>query len=199
MMKKVQIKWLVTTCLVCSLFATAAAWGSVNNNITVSFDENGNGYINEESLPFGVDIPPEGIPGHATLFYALPVDEIVEGDVVIYEDAAQTIISDLLRFDIAAPPCVFVYSELEKGDVSPELADTGIPDLWRGGAGGVVFLTEQGTENGWNGVYYTPTENQPGYVPGQNVTYVFTSDVPEPATVALLGLGALSLIIKKRA
>jgi len=30
------------------------------------------------------------------------------------------------------------------------------------------------------------------------VTYNFTSDIPEPATIALLGLGALSLIRRKK-
>jgi hypothetical protein len=195
------MKKLVLICLVSVLLTTAAAWGAISdtiNNTVVSFDENGNGYIDGEPLLFDVDIPPEGIPGHETLFYTLPVNGVVEGDVVIYEDAAQNI-SDLLRFDIAAPPCVFVYSDVELDELNSELADTGIPDLWRGGAGGVVFFTEEGTENGWNGLHYTPEPGQPGYVTGQNVTYVFTSDVPEPATMALLGLGSLVLLRKRRA
>jgi hypothetical protein len=47
---------------------------------------------------------------------------------------------------------------------------------------------------GWNGVHYTPGENDPGYYfRGEAVTYVFTSDIPEPATIVLLTLGGIIL------
>jgi hypothetical protein len=51
-------------------------------------------------------------------------------------------------------------------------------------------------EGGWNGLYYTPEPGQPGYIKG-GVTYVFTSDIPEPAATCILGLGALILIRRK--
>jgi hypothetical protein len=47
-------------------------------------------------------------------------------------------------------------------------------------------------EVGPNGfMSYTPTANQPGFVPGFMATYNITSDfaVPEPASLAMLSLG----------
>ncbi len=187
------MKKLILISCVCMLLTTAA-----QANLIISFDENGNGDVDGIPLYYDVDNPPEGIPGHATLFYALPADAC-EGDVVIYEPDAlgepTSLISDLLRFDVAAPPCVFVYSD--NSDGGDELADTGIPDVWTDGAGGVVYFTEEGTEGGWNGLYYTPEPGQPGYIEG-GVTYIFTSDVPEPATICMLGLGALILTRRKQ-
>ncbi len=184
------MKKLIAIC-VCALLTTAA-WGNYIVNIT--FDENGIGDVDGTPLYSDVDTPPEGIPGHATLYYVLP-EEVVEGDVVIYEPDAlgnpTSKISDILRFDVATPPCVFVYSD--NSDGANEKADTGIPTEWTN----VVRVPEEGSENGWNGLHYTPMEGQPGYT-GGGVTYVFTSDVPEPATICILGLGALSLIRRKK-
>lgn len=177
------MKKLITICLVCAL--TTAAWGV---NEIISFDENGGG-----SVPYGTN---------PSLYYVLSPNVTV-GDVVIYENPEQTILSDLLRFTNIDDPthpettigCVFVYSDIGDND----LADVGIPTDRQSN---LLSLTENGTEGSWNGLdAYTPTYItgsgfQPGYIDGDD-TYHFTSNVPEPATLCLLGLGALSLIHRK--
>jgi hypothetical protein len=127
---------------------------------------------------------------------------------VLYEPTSTGQVSDVLRFvnnyspGVGLNGRVYVYSDFEPGEKSADLADTRIPyDFlsWRAG------MDEQGIENIWNGAIYTPY-----YVPGMNqstpggmdqylVTYIFTSDVPEPATIGILGLGVLSLLRKRRA
>jgi hypothetical protein len=175
--------------------------------MNISFDEIGHGYYDDGiGFPFGlgyvIDAPPVG---HETLCFILPYS-VAEGDVVLYEDASFQVVSDVLRFvnvgDTTAPiGRVYVYSDLpEAGELPPyDLADTGIPTSFMNN---MVQVDEEGTEGGWNGVSYTPqlvvgAPSQPGYMDG-GVTYNFTSDVPEPATICLLGLGALSLLRRRK-
>jgi hypothetical protein len=186
-----EMKKLITICLVCVL--TTAAWGTLN----ITFDENGNGsWQNGDAngtLGYGSSFPPG--PYELGMYTLTPLtpSTIVGGEVLIYEDALQTVISDYLLFYSEIHPVtgqlhswVYVYSDIE-----------GTPLIDVGGYANVVKLTEEGTEAGWNGVHYTPGVTDPGYIPG-GVTYNFTSDVPEPVTICLLGLGALSLIRRKR-
>jgi hypothetical protein len=203
------MKKLMTICLVCVL--TTAAWGAPVSNITISFDENGNGNVDGTTLVWSTGIPIGAGTSdqYATLYYELP-GMVVVGDLVLYEPTGQ--VSDVLRFvnnyspDAGYQGRVYVYSDPpEQGDLPPyDLADTGIPYdflYWRAG------MDEQGTENGWNGIVYTPQyiPDLQQYLPGymmqygeSGVTYNFTSDVPEPATICILGLGALSLIRRKK-
>jgi hypothetical protein len=116
--------------------------------------------------------------------------------------------SDILRFtwDANGDPAVYVYSNLaEPGEVAGP-ADVGVPSVWNdGGSGHPAAMTEVGSDDGNNGVTYTPLYNpDAGWgMPGAevegvyDVTYHFTSDVttaPEPSTFALLGVGAMSLL-----
>ena len=72
------------------------------------------------------------------------------------------------------------------------LADTGFPTLLQTNT---FSMLEVGPE-GSNGVFYTPSAGQPGFIAGFSVTYHIISDdvtVPEPASLSMLGLGTLAL------
>ncbi len=196
------MKRLITVCLVCVL--TTAAWSVTAvppQEMTISFDENGNGSYTyndgliEYPLSWTTGTPPGG---HTTLCYQLPQPLVVGGDVWIYEPDTGYQTSDVLRFvtvvhtDDTVDYWVYVYSDLPEAGETPELADTGIPIEY---ITPMLSLPEEGAEGGWNGLHYTPSPNYPGYMGSQwEVTYIFTSDVPEPATICLLGLGALSFV-----
>jgi len=172
---------LVTICAVCvCALLTTAAWGNI---IVVSFDENGNGNVNNNGVitPLAYKI----LNGTPNLTYQPPlhVYPFVSGDLVVMESGTTTI-SDVVRFVGAQ---FAVYSD--NSDGSDSLADIGIPEL----LSNVVYVDEVGLENGMNGVVYTPTAGQPGWNTTNAVTYNFISDIPEPATMCLLGLGAFAL------
>jgi hypothetical protein len=200
-MEKSVMKKLITICLVCVLTA-AASQGQVLPTTTtnISFDENGNGIWSDSqggsgTLGYGSFGDEIGIysltpPNQSTIGY---------GAVLIYEDDAQTILSDYLLFGSDTNPTndsissfVYFYSDIEGTVLQAP-----------GGYTNVVSLTEEGDEDGQNGVSYTPGVNDPGYMAQygeRGVTYTFVSDgtIPEPATICMLGFGVLSLIRRKK-
>ena len=108
------------------------------------------------------------------------------GDVLVNEPGGG--LGDIIRFNTtsfvpgSAGEMVF-YSALGGG----MLADTGFP---------TANYANQATATEVNGIItYTPTAGQPGFVAGASlpVEYVLVSDVPEPASLTMLGIGAAAL------
>jgi hypothetical protein len=181
------------------LVASPTLAGTVTLNYV--FDENGNWSIN------GSAQQPGALVG-GVLTYNLGrgqgFDPIVPGDVLVTEPGS-TAISDVLRFsvsnDIFQNAIVQVYSD--KGDGVDRKADTGLPSSFFGNK---VTMAETGlfgspySENGPNGLFgYTPGVFGVGALdpefPGNfTATYNFISDTPEPASIILAGIGALSMI-----
>jgi hypothetical protein len=178
---------LVFIGLVAMVAGSASAQG-----ILVSIDENGNGNLGGVPIPgvVGPDPGPGGLP-NALLYFPPPGVGFVPGDVLIFEPGpTPDVLSDVVRFNMNGP--VVFYSEREDNDPKPELADVGFPLAHYPN---IVQLIEQGSE-GNDGLLYTPTSTQPGFVPGvPPVTYQIVSDVPEPSTLVLLAGTALGLLV----
>jgi len=148
------------------------------------------------------DPGPGGLP-NALTYNLLGPPALVAGDLILLENPAGGL-SDIIRFNPAGtggnpayPASVVFYSDIEVGE-APVLADIGFPTAMYTNT---VTLLEMGVE-GNNGIVYTPTANQPGFVPGFAVTYNIISDspVPEPsdALLALSGAGLIWLKLRSR-
>ena len=164
-------------------------------------DENGHALITNglsfSPLLFAVTSDP-GPGGQAdVLTYDLDgPPSLVAGDVLLTEPGSPDL-SDIIRFNSAGtggnldyPASFLIYSDQDEKTLS--LADgSPFPTSFYANT---LTLPEQGTE-GDSGVQYTPTEGQPGFVGGFDVTYVIFSDgsfvTPEPSSLAAFGIGAL--------
>ena len=180
--------------------------GQAANFPTITINEHGVGTL---LFPGRLPVPLVGVlapdPGPGGLPAALTYDllgppGLIPGDLLVQEVIGATqILSDVIRFNPAGtapgyPASVVFYSD--NGDGGDALADTGLPTAFYTNT---FSLLEIGPE-GDNGVTYTPTENQPGFVPGFQVTYVIISDsaVPEPASASLVVLaGGLAFAAKR--
>lgn len=163
-------------------------------NPLITADENGNGTLlfpggAPITMPFSLtnDSGPGGL-SNALTYNLLGPPSLVGGDVILSDPVGA---GDVIRF-FGTTYFIFYSDEGTDG-----LADIGLPTALFENH---VTLAETGTE-GSDGVFYTPTANQPGYVAGFSVTYHFISDsaVPEPATWAmmLVGFGAIGFALRR--
>jgi len=204
-------KAIRTSAILGCVASSFVALRSAQAAFTVNFDENGKGTV---VTPGGVSFPLTSLGnqtdpvdptnGLKPLIYSLPSTTGVaftQGDANVFEvTSPNTGPSDLLRWTNTAStgPLLIVYSDRAESGELPDLADVGIPTLRQPLT---ITLEETGPENGINGVFgYTPTPNQPGGVPAPvgPATYNFTSDVPEPTSLAALGVTAFMLLRRRR-
>ena len=180
------------------LFLTTLLLGVAVHNASATFitiDENGNWATDGSALTFTIAAAPAPAGLLPTLDYTLPF-QVTKGALLIYEDPAQTILSDVIYFDGPLTPNSQLYFYSDNTDGSDSLADqNGLPTI---SLPNTILVTETGPEEGPNGYFgYTPTiATMPGFDaanPG-GVTYNFISDVPEPTTMSMTMIaGALLL------
>jgi hypothetical protein len=165
-------------------------------SVTLEFDENCNGTISNTAGFFGAlpctfeqDPGPGGLAGVMT-YNMLGPPGLVAGDLFLLDPECNCVL-DVIRFNPQQNGGSIVFYS-DNVDGFDDLADTPSPPL--------AFYTntftipEVGTETN-NGAIYTPTAGQPGFVAGAGgpVTYIIHSDIPEPATLALVALALAGL------
>jgi len=161
----------------------AGTFTSVHGQQILRLDEFGNGYITP-SLPFAYSMAVEPISGLSTLRYTLPFNGVA-GDVRLQSTGGA--LSDLLRFDGAGH--VWFFSDITDGGTI-SLADVAI--FPTPGTPSATLLEQQNGET-----LYIPNGLDPGYKATGPVAYRFITEVPEPAAIALIGLGAGLLCFRR--
>lgn len=182
-------------------FTASGAFAQGNNPLITVFEDGTGSLLFPGGSPIvttGVLAPDPG-PGGLSLaltFNLLGPPGLVAGDLNVFENLSENL-GDVIRFNPAGTgsagyPASLVFYSAAGGGL---LGDTGLPT---GAYTNVVFNSESGSED----LFYTPTANQPGFVPGFSVTYHIisgASSVPESGTtITLLGLGMAGIAFIRR-
>ncbi len=168
-------------------------------SVTITVDENGKGSLTNTDGFFGSlgsalqnDPGPGGLNNVLT-YSLLNPPGLTAGDVLITDDG---LIMDVVRFNPngtcadGSLGCLVFYSDNVDG--IDALADTSGPPL--AFYPNTIIVPEIGSEAD-NRALYTPMAGEPGFVAGASgpVHYVLISDVPEPASLAILGAALAGL------
>jgi PEP-CTERM motif len=187
------MRFTTTVFVLAAIAAIFAASATSALAQSISVDEFGNGLFSGSGpLPASIAVDP--ISGIATLAYVLPFP-VNPGDVVLTEPPQGTAFSDLLRFGGPNHNILYFFSDASTSDPADSPADVGIPQP----QSLVTVIPEVGAE-GSNGATWVPgTAGIGGDASLPTLTYTFISDVPEPSSLLLAGLGcALLLTLKQR-
>lgn len=190
----------------------AASPAQAQSTIQLTFDEDGHstglaGILSQQAADSHISA--SGNPGGnsaTTLDYLYPPPSgtfLSMGWVAIYDDAAHTILSDLIHFDSSTTigtttyEQIFFYSNDNYGDLADHWPSgtypTGDPNVGQNVLTTILnslTAAQKITENANGIAFYTPTSGKPGLdspTGATPISYEFISRVPEPTTTMIAG------------
>ena len=135
--------------------------------------------------------PSGGSANGQALVFTLPFNFTNQGDVVMQEPDLSGM-NDVIRF--WGNNQIIFYSDPADNDLADlsglptnSFAGVTVPEIWPSG-------WDNPNDKQW--ADYIPGASDPGYAGANFVQYEFISQIPEPSTLALVGLGLVGLAFK---